>query len=158
MAFDRDEPLVQVVAPTDGWILEGLGRQLVAKLPYVVYSINEPDRGIDDGIAYYVNYALFKGPTSFADVGFFTHFEDSHDFLGRARSMDWCVCMSRKYADWLREQGVEHVTHILMGFDYYRYRARLVLGVIGKLDDPRKGRQLVERSHELPFAEVFTTD
>jgi hypothetical protein len=74
--------------------------------------INQPNRGTCEGVAYYMNYALFQGPTSFIDVGFFTHLEDSHDFLGRARDMDWCVCMSKKYADWLREQGIEHVTHI----------------------------------------------
>jgi glycosyltransferase involved in cell wall biosynthesis len=150
--------MVQVVGPADGWILERLGRRLEAKLPYATYSVGEPDRALGEGIAYYVNYAIFKGETSFIDVGFFTHLEDSHDFLGRARDMDWCVCMSKKYADWLREQGVEHVTHIPMGFDYYRYRARLVLSVIGKLDHPRKGRQLVERVRELPFVEVVTTE
>jgi glycosyltransferase involved in cell wall biosynthesis len=157
MTFGREEPLVQVVGPADGWILERLGRRLASKLPYAAFTINQPDRGIGEGIAYYMNYALFQGPTSLIDVGFFTHLEDSHDFLGRARDMN-CVCMSKKYADWLREQGVKHVTHIPMGFDYYRYRARLVLGVIGKLDHPRKGWHLVERVRELPFVEVVTTE
>jgi hypothetical protein len=115
LASDRDDPLVQVVGAADGWILEWLGRRLWTKLPYAVFANDQPDRGI----AYYMNYALFQGPTSCIDVGFFTHLEDSHDFLGRARDMDWCVCMSKKYADCLREQGAEHVTHISMGFDYY---------------------------------------
>jgi hypothetical protein len=153
MAFRRDEPLVQAVGSADGWILERLGHRLATELPYAMFSINQPDRGIGGGITYYVNYALFEDPTSFIDVGFFTHLEDSHDFLGRARGMDWCVFMSKKYADWLRELGVQHVTHIPMGFDVYRYRARLVLGVIGKLDHPRKGRLLVEQVRELPFAD-----
>lgn len=43
---------------------------------------------MDEVIAYYMNSALFQGPTSFVDVGCFTHLEGSHDFLGRARDMD----------------------------------------------------------------------
>ena len=79
------------------------------------------------------------------DVGFFTHRDDEQEFLGRARRMDYRVCMSKLYADRMRQQGVEHLEHIPMGFDSYRYRPRLVLGVIGRLDHPRKGKHLVER-------------
>ena len=117
MTIGRNEPLVQVVGPADGWILERVGRRLATKLPYALFSINQPDRGVGEEIAFYMNYALFQGPTPFVDVGFFTHIDDNHEFLGRARDMDWSVCMSKKYADWLREQGVERVTHIPMGFD-----------------------------------------
>jgi hypothetical protein len=66
--------------------------------------------------------------------------------------------MSRCYADWLRDRGVPHVRHIPMGFDYYRFRPKLVLGVIGLLDHPRKGRHLVERIRRLDFVELVSTE
>lgn len=155
---ERERPVVQIVGPTDSWVLEKLARKLAAKLPYAAFTPMEPKRAAPAGIAYYVNYALFQGPTSFIDVGFFTHRDDEQGFLERARGMDHCVCMSRLYADWLRGQGVEHVTHIPMGFDFYRFRTRLVVGVIGLLDHPRKGQHLVDRVRELPFVEVLTTE
>ena len=58
------------------------------------------------GLAYYVNYwRVHRGPTSFIDVGFFTHRDDDHSFLQTARGMDFSVCMCRLYADWLRGRG-----------------------------------------------------
>jgi hypothetical protein len=105
-----------------------------------------------------VNYALYQGPSGLIDVGFFTHHDDTQHFLERARGVDGCVCMSKLYADWLRDHGVATVEHIPMGFDAYRYRPRLMLGVVGKLDHPRKGRYLVERLRHLPFVEVRATE
>ena len=45
-----------------------------------------------------------------------------------------------------------------MGFDFYHYRPSLVLGVVGRLEHPRKGRALVERLQQLPFVEVVVTE
>src|SRR5262249_22924389 len=50
------------------------------------------------------------------------------------------------------------VAHVPMGFDYYRYRPRLLLAVVGRLDHPRKGKALVDRLRQLPFVEVVTTE
>jgi hypothetical protein len=152
-----DRVLVQVVGPTDGWILERLARRLAAKLPYAEFVVWKPRRDIG-GIAYYVNYALYEAPSGLIDVGLFTHCEDEGQFLKRARSVDFCVSMSRQYADWLRGRGVKAVAHIPMGVDLLQYRPRLVLGVFGLLDHPRKGRQLVDRVGELPFVHVLVTD
>ncbi len=152
---------VQVVGPVDGWILERIARKLASKLPYAEFVPwrPKPNRSAAaDGIAYYVNYALYEGPSGLVDVGFFTHEDESQGFLERARRMDFCVCMSRVYAERLASAGVEKVTHIPMGFDFHRYRSRLVLGVVGKLDHPRKGRHLVERLRQLPFVEIVTTE
>jgi hypothetical protein len=66
--------------------------------------------------------------------------------------------MSQQYAEWLAVHGVRHVAHVPMGFDAYRCRPRLVLGVFGLLDAPRKGRALVDRVRGLPFVEVLTTE
>ena len=153
---DFSAPLVQIVGPTDNWILQKLAAVLVSKLPYASFAAWRP--GPEGKLVYYVNYALYNEPSGLIDVGFFTHRDDSHGFLLRAQQMDGCVCMARMYADWLRDRTPREVVHIPMGFDAYRYSARLVLGVIGKLDHPRKGRHLVEHLQRLPFVDVITTD
>lgn len=152
------QSVVQVVGPADGWILERLARRLVAKLPYAefIHPGTQPSAGV--ALIYYVNYFLYSGPSGCMDVGFFTHLDESNQFLERARSLDFCVCISRKYEAWLRQHCVEKVTCIPMPFDSYRYRPRLVLGVIGLLDHPRKGRHLVEEVRKLPFVQVIATE
>lgn len=150
--------IVQIVGPTDNWILEKLARVLVAKLPYASFSPWEPTRNGPPGLAYYVNYGLFQGPTSLIDVGFFTHRDDSQGFLERARAMDYCVSMARTTADWLTAQGIRNGCHISMGFDQLRYRPRLVLGVVGRTDHPRKGKTLIDAVRQMPFVEVRTTE
>jgi hypothetical protein len=150
--------IVQVVGPTDQWILERLARLLVRKLPYATFNEWAPRRMGAPGLAYYVNYALYQGSTPFVDVGFFTHRDDSQRFLERARELDFSVCMSKIYADWLRSQSVTTVAHIPTGFDAYRYRPHLVLGVVGLLEHPRKGKHLVDLVRSLPFVEVRVTD
>jgi hypothetical protein len=154
----ESDPVLQIIGPTDNWVLERLARRLAAKLPYAAFVPWQPRRDGEARVAYYVNYALYQGPSGLIDVGLFTHREDTQEFLERAHQVDYCVSMSRLYADWLRDQGVRWVVHIPMGFDAYRYRPRLVLGVVGKLDHPRKGRHLVERLRALPFVEVWATE
>jgi hypothetical protein len=140
---------VQIVGPDDGWVLERLARRLAALLPYAEFIAREPRPSPATRIVYYVNYALYHRPSGRTDVAFFTHLDNSQGFLERALAVDCCVCMAKVYADWLRERGVADVVHIPMGFDAERYRPRLVLGVVGKLDHPRKGRDLVERLRRL---------
>jgi glycosyltransferase involved in cell wall biosynthesis len=152
------ETVVQIVGPDDGWVLEGLARRLAALLPYAEFVPWEPRPTPATRLVYYVNYALYDRPSGRIDVAFFTHRDESQGFLERARSVDCCVCMAKGYADWLRERGVADVVHIPTGFDAERYRPRLVLGVVGKLDHPRKGRDLVERLRRLPFVEVRATE
>jgi hypothetical protein len=152
------QSIVQVLGPEDGWILERLARQLAAKLPYAVFSHANSQLFPDSALAYYVNYFLYNSPSSVLDVGFFTHFDEAGQFLERARRMDFCVSMSRKYEMWLLRQGVKSVTCIPMGFDSYGYRPRLVIGVIGLLDHPRKGKHLVQALRKLPFVEVIATE
>jgi hypothetical protein len=149
--------LVQIVGPSDGWILQKLARLLAGKLPYAEL-VDTPNAKGAAKLVYYINYALYQRPSGSIDVGFFTHLDEQHQFLERARAMAFCICQSRKYADWLASQGVQHVTHIAMGYDVYQYRPRLVLGVVGLLDHPRKGRRLVEELRKLPFVEVLTTE
>jgi hypothetical protein len=152
------EPLVQVVGPADHWVLEKLARRLAAKLPYAEFVAWKPRPDPETRIVYYVNYALWERPSGRIDAAFFTHNDETHQFLERARRVDLCVCMARLYAEWLRQQGVLTAVHIPMGFDSYRYRPRLVLGVIGRLDHPRKGGLLIDRLRQLPFVDIVTTE
>jgi hypothetical protein len=157
--FQRDgSPGVQVVGPEDGWILERIARRLASKLPYAILTRPGTKPAPHIALVYYVNYYLYNGPSGVLDVGYFTHADEANDFLARGRRMDYCVCMSRVYEDWLKAQGVTHVTCIPMAYDSYRYRPRLVLGVIGLLDQPRKGKHLVDAVRQLPFVEVVTTE
>jgi hypothetical protein len=153
-----DGPVVQVVGPDDGWVLERLARILAAKLPYAEFVPMRPQPGPATRLAYYVNYALFDRPSGLIDVVFFTHPDEAHQSVERARRADACVCMARQYADWLAARGVPAATHVPMGFDSYGYRPRLVLGVVGRLEHPRKGRDLVEAVRRLPFVEVVATE
>jgi glycosyltransferase involved in cell wall biosynthesis len=149
---------VQIVGPIDHWILERLARRLAAKLPYTTFEPWAPEPTQAGGLVYFVNHALYQGPTGSLDVGFITHKDDAHQLLYCARQLDFCVCMARQYAEWLQSQGVTTVAHIPMGCDYYRYRSRLVLGVMSRLAHPRKGRRLVEHLRQLPFVEMVTTE
>ncbi len=151
-------PHVQVVGPGDGWVLERLARRLVERIAGAEFVTWEPRLRAQTRIVYYVNYALFHRPSGRIDVAFFTHLDERQGFLERARAVDCCVCMAKTYADWLTERGVANVVHIPMGFDGERYRPRLVLGVVGTLDHPRKGRGLVERLQSLPFVDVRVTE
>jgi hypothetical protein len=131
---------------------------LGAKLPYARFVAGQPEPDGLVRLAYYINYALWQKPSGLIDVGFFTHLDESNRCLERARAMQYCVCQCRQYADWLLKQGAKSVTYIPMGYDAYRYRPRLVLGVVGLLNHPRKGWHLVEAVRKLPFVEVRTTD
>ncbi len=151
-------PYVQIVGPGDGWVLERLARRLVERIAGAEFVAWQPRLRAETRIVYYVNYALFHRPSGRIDVAFVTHLDERQGFLERARAVDCCVCMAKTYADWLTERGVANVVHIPMGFDADRYRPQLVLGVVGKLDHPRKGRGLVERLQSLPFIEVRVTE
>lgn len=153
-----ETPFVQVIGPTDQWILERLARRLVAKLPYAEFVPFEPSLDVSSPLAYYMNYALFHRKTRSIDVGFFTHREDDRQFLDCAAALDHAVCMAQTYADWLRARGLKTVTHIPTGFDFYRFRPRLVVGVVGLLQHPRKGKHLVDQVRTLDFVEVRSTE
>ncbi len=155
---ETGSPYLQIVGPDDGWVLERLARRLVERISGAEFVAWEPQLRTETRIVYYVNYALFHRPSGRIDVAFFTHLDERQGFLERARAVDCCVCMAKTYADWLTERGVANVVHIPMGFDAEHYRPRLVLGVVGTLDHPRKGRALVERLRELPFVEVRVTE
>jgi hypothetical protein len=118
-------PVLQIVGPTDNWILEHLARRLATKLPYATFVPWKPRLTERAKIAYYVNYALYHRPSGLIDVARFTH-DEAHQLLERARAAQHCVCMACLYADRLGADGIQNFTHIPMAFDYYRYRPLLV--------------------------------
>ncbi len=140
--------LVQIVGPTDHWILEKLTRKLASKisLPSLFLRNQNPSplpRSFTTSTTHFTNH-----PADYS----------MSDFLRMMiHRMDLCVSMSRKYADWLKNQGIQNVVHIPMGFDAVRYRPRLVVGVVGRLDHPRKGKELVEKLRVLSLVEICTT-
>jgi hypothetical protein len=153
-----EAPWLQVVGPADNWVLARIAQRLVGKLPYAELVAWRPEPKPTTRLVYYVNYALYSGPSGCVDVAFFTHFDQEQQFLERAQCMDWCVCMARQYADLLRAEGIASVIHIPMGFDFFRFRPRLLLGVFGSLDHPRKGLALVDRLRQVPFVDVVATE
>lgn len=155
---DFDTPFVQVVGPTDGWILEQLARRLASKLPYARFVPDSPQEHPETKLVYYVNYALWHQPSRYVDVGFFTHLDERHEFINRAKSMNYCISMSKLYSELLSKNGVERVEHIPMGCDFYRYRPSLVLGVFGRLEHPRKGAQMLPSLRRMPFVRLVTTE
>src|SRR5262249_49115215 len=69
--------VVQVVGPSDNWVLETIASRLAAKLPYaqLVSPAHPPDGSVK--LRYYVNYALYVQPSGVLDVGFFTHRDEA---------------------------------------------------------------------------------
>ena len=64
------DALVQVVGPTDDWILGRLAELLARKLPYAEFVPWKPQPDSVARLAYYVNYALYHGPSGLIDIGF----------------------------------------------------------------------------------------
>ena len=56
--------LVQVVGPTDGWILERLARTLARRIPYADFVPWRPQPNGHAVLADYVNYALYANPSA----------------------------------------------------------------------------------------------
>ena len=158
-SIEDPPPFVQIVGPTDGWVLERQARTLAAKLPYSAFMslAPEPEQRGRPGLLLQLCHIrraertdrrrLLYPPGRCATV-FWT---------GRA---DWTAA-----SVWPANTPIgsavrrwQEVVHIPMGFDHYRYRPTLVLGVVGQLDTPRKGRDLVERVRSLPFVEVIATE
>ena len=153
-----DELTVQVVGPADGWVLERLARIRAAKLPYAEFVPWRP-RPARQRASCIMSITLCSTGQAAVLTWFFSRAPDeNHQSVEQGRRADACVCMARQYADWLAAQGVQTAVHIPMGFDYYRFRPRLVLGVVGRLEHPRRAGNLVEAVQKLPFVEVVTTE
>jgi glycosyltransferase involved in cell wall biosynthesis len=148
-------PRVQVVAPTDAWILERMGRELVQRIPFVRISPWKPELQEPWDIAYFVNYALYQPvPNARLVGGYFTH-KESDQFEAIARQLDFTVNMSRKYASVLK--NVSKVNFVIPpGVDLESFVPRIRLAVAGRFyPSGRKGEDLLARVRSLPYVEIL---
>jgi glycosyltransferase involved in cell wall biosynthesis len=151
---------IHVVLADEGWILEQCGRALERRLPYVrVDTSADPSAAIN----YYVNYSARRGRASAIEIALFTHVEErvpevAARFFEVARAMTTCICMSRIYADRLREAGVPDVHEITPGVDLDAYRPVVRIAVVGRTyPTGRKGEALVQAVMDEPGIEWHFT-
>ena len=132
---------INIVRPTDGWVLQEIAEGW--KLPNSKCS-TLPDVNADVNI--WVNYAMFKSAGKMrktkCDIGWFTHREEGplgEVFDNVARSMDWCIAMSRNTWERLPKKKVT-VIHTAP-----RFRSSPIkIGVVGR-EYPRKRGHLMSK-------------
>ncbi len=161
---------VAIIFPNDNWILQRMGEQLLARIPNAKkFYHDDPVLWIKDGpldrfgqINYFINYAVFKRPTTGIDVALFTHPEPQGFFADlfwkTAAQVDMPVCMTKKYVDELWDRGIAS-TYIIPGIDP-QFGPKLHLAFIGRYNDQntaRKGADLIQRLSCLPYVEIFAT-
>jgi len=159
---------VNVICPTDGWILNRMGIELKQRLPYV--ALNAPNKNNYE-INYYINHSTFKEASMRVDIAFFAHVEEDNPilrdrFFKVADSVQACVCHSNKYAQILKKYGKRNVTVITPGVDS-AFKPKLILGFIGrsyrnwsieKWRTDRKGERLLDELKKLDYVELRVTD
>jgi len=170
---------VNIIYPKDGWYLQHTAEELIKRLdaehraifsfraalkrtacallrkPCTDIASFEVSSGSDKTVNYYINYHLFKRKTPDIDVGHFTHPEPDGEFDNVARQVDFAVCMSERYAAYLREKGITHCRQIMPGLDGF-FRPKLVLGWFGRFSyyGDRKGKGLFDKVRELDFVDL----
>jgi len=151
---------VHVVIADEGWILEQCGRELERRLPYVRVGVTADASA---AINYYVNYSAWRGRASAIEIALFTHVEErvpaaAARFFEVARAMTTCICMSRLYADRLRDVDVPDVYEITPGVDLDAYRPVVRIAVVGRTyPSGRKGEALVRAVMDEPGIEWHFT-
>jgi len=162
---------VQIVYSDNAWVLRRLARHLVEGLPYVQAAPWRPHARESFDLTYYVNYQLcrrprhpwhrrmlWRKPKSRLVGAWFTHREgDLFDEV--AREMNFCVCPSRVYADYIRERCNPHSHVIYHGIDIAQFQPKLRLGFVGRrYGTGRKGNDLLDYVASLPYVELTSTD
>ena len=161
-------PPIAIMYPHDGWILERLARELLARIPesrgieFETPGIWEPDGILNTGeqkINYFINHGAMKQKTSKTDIALFTHPEPDGKFFEIAKMADMAICLCDKYRDELRAVGVDAET-IIPGVAQ-DFRSVLRLGFAGRANSSlyahRKGMDILAKVKELNFVEVRET-
>lgn len=131
---------VNLVFPTDSWILERMGQEIKNHIPEA--TVHGPGGGVN----YYINYMnYFNHRKPGKSVALYTHLEESgkpmRRFISSAKEVDVCVAMSENTANILREHGAKDVRVIHGGVPT---RKTLRFGVSGRVyPSKRKGERLV---------------
>lgn len=138
------------------WILDRIVKELLDRLDYI-YCYDEIKAA---DINYYVNWHAFRKKTDGIDVAFFTHFEDGQkeDFVSVAGQVDYAVCMSKKYKNFLEDCGMSNVSVIRVGVDTDFFVPKLILGYVGGLYSNRKGLDLLDSLSQLDWVELRLTN
>lgn len=150
---------VHIVISDRGWILERLAKEIASRYEYVTYSTTaNPEAPIQ----YYMTYSTWKGRVSPFEISFFTHLEPQgkarERFFQVAKNTDYCVCMSRKYEEILRQHGIAHVTTISPGIDIDQFIPKIKIGVVGRTyRTGRKGENLIADVLDIPYIEWYFT-
>ncbi len=159
---------IQIVYPTDGWILNKLGKLLSDRVPDAVGSPDQPDRNAPFDITYFINYYLYKPQRCYSNPfgklrnsrilgGFFTHRQGKH-FDRRARQMDFCICPCRTSFEHALKQNKRSFL-VYHGIDLERYVPKLRLGFVGRFSpDGRKGEDLFHVLDQLDFVDLIVTN
>lgn len=136
---------ISIVLSDRNWILERLGLELQARIPFV--ALNDAV-DIDADINYYITFACRKKRVSTLEMGWFAHMEREQHlqelFLNTARDIDLAVCHSKKYYDLLKENGIDNCAVIPPGIDRESFDVKLRIGVVGRTyHTGRKGEGLI---------------
>lgn len=158
---------LNIIYPKDNWILQDLAEALLKRIPDSE-GFNYKDKTTfseggplytGKGINYYINYYVFRNKTPRKDVVFFTHPEPDGKFLKVAQAADFCICMNRKYRDFLLKNGIEKCDYVMPGIDLDFFKPRLVLGFIGRrYKNKRKGDELLDKVASLGYVDLKLTN
>jgi len=144
---------VQVVYPTDNWILEKWGEYLVNGIDFVTGSHWNSSDKIRWDLTYFVNYALYKPCNSKIVGGYFTH-EENKRFKEIAKKMDFVVCMCEKYRRVI--ENINKNNYIIhQPTDLKNFKPKIRLGFASRFyKSGRKGEDLLNIVSELPFVDI----
>lgn len=148
---------INIVAPTyEGWILRRIAHSFKKNLEGSTIS-SKADFSSD--VNFYVNYALFREPTS-CDIGFFTHREKEQNaaacFDSVAAQVDWCVAMCDKTAAYLPKEKTT-VIHVAPAAQFCK--KHLVLGVVAReYDTGRKRIGWLNELRKIPGVSIRFTN
>jgi glycosyltransferase involved in cell wall biosynthesis len=162
---------VQVVHNGNAWILRRLAHYLIDRLPYVEGAAWRPSALRHFDLTYYVNYQLWRRPKQPLRrrilwrrprsrlVGAFFPHREGEDFDLAARTLDFCVAPSARYADYLREQCNPNSHLIHHGIELDRFSPKLRLGFVGRrYATGRKGDELLRAVAALPYVDLISTE
>ncbi len=132
--------------------MEKLAQRLVSALDYVQYSETSAKNA---SLVYFVPYRTFIADAAPIQIAYCTHVESDIElrelFWTAARTVDYCVSQSRRYADLLVNNGISNVVVISPGVDIDLFKPLIRIGIVGRrYPSGRKGEALLSAVIGLP--------
>ena len=122
-----------------GWILRRMAEEVANRVDGAVISTLDGD----GEAVYFIAYALYH-PVNKPRAVYFTHYSAHRVWEEAVRDSDLQICICRKTADLVEEQGGTNVHIIRPGADATFLRHDVVFGVCGAVKSGRKGEHLVQ--------------